>query len=324
MAAESARDRLRELSDFATPWAVSVAATLRLADLIEDGATSVDALAAAAGAEPDALRRLLDYLVALGVFARAADGYANNEVSLLLRDELGWRPWLDLDSVPAVWAESWSGLLTAVRTGSPGRDESWFYEELERTGHGESFDAQMAVEAASNGPSLAEQYDWSGVRHLVDVGGGTGVLAATILDAHPQLQATVFDQPQVVAHAVEHERLDFVAGDIFADALPRGDAYVLSRVLHGWPDDRAGEVLARCVESGGDGVRILVVDGLLSDPPAAREASFDLFMLTLVGGRQRTLDDFLRLGASCGLVLGRTFPLPSGSSLVELTHSGDR
>jgi hypothetical protein len=107
------------------------------------------------------------------------------------------------------------------------------------------------------------------------------------------------------------ERLDVVAGDL-------GDTYVLSQILHGWPDDGAAQILERCVLAGADDVRILLVEGLLSESPTADEASFDLFMLALTGGRQRTLEDFRRLAESVGLSLRSSQRLATGNSLVEL------
>jgi 2,7-dihydroxy-5-methyl-1-naphthoate 7-O-methyltransferase len=169
---DAARARLRELTDFAAPWAVSVAATLRIADHIEAGAARLPELAQRAGADPDALHRLLRYLVPRGVFAEAGGAYANTELSRLLLDENGWRPWLDLDDAPGIWAESWSRLLEAVRTGSPGRDDNWFYGELDRRRSAASFDALMAAQVQANAGEVADKYDWREVEHVVDVGGG--------------------------------------------------------------------------------------------------------------------------------------------------------
>lgn len=318
MDADAARERLRELSDFAVPWAVGIAATLRLADHLDAGATRADELAERTGTDPDALRRLLRYLVARGVLAEENGTYANTEVSTLLRDDEGWRQWLDLDGAPGTWAESWASLLEAVRTGSPNRDEAWYYEELARTGRGPSFDALMAAQVQANAEQIAERYDWSNVEHVVDVGGGTGTLVRTLLAEHAHLRGSLFDLPQVVATAEPAERLDVVAGSFFEDPLPSGDAYVLSQIVHGFPDDGAGRLLSRCVEAGGDGARILLLEGVIPDSPSAGEASFDLFMLTLGGGRQRTLDEFRRLAQSVGLTVRSVEPLATGNSLLEL------
>ena len=124
ISAEEARARLRELSDFAAPWAVWIAATLRLPDLVEAGATRVPELAERAGADPDALGAVAELPRGpRSSSTREDDAYANTEVSRLLMDEVGWRPWLDLDGAPGIWAGSWTRLLEAVRAGSPGRGE---------------------------------------------------------------------------------------------------------------------------------------------------------------------------------------------------------
>lgn len=318
MSAEGARARLRELSDFAAPWAVWIAATLRLPDHVEAGATRLPDLAERAGVDRDALERLLRYLVARGVFAREDGGYANTEVSRLLMDEVGWRPWLDLDGAPGIWAESWTRLLEAVRTGSPGRDEDWYYGELARSGRAASFDSLMAAQVRANAEEVANEYDWSFVTDVVDVGGGTGVMLGTLLAAHPRMSGTLFDLSQVVGGVEPAERLRIVAGNVFHDRLPSGDAYVLSQVLHGWADEGAAEILRRCAEAGRDDARVLVVEAIISERPSADEASFDLFMFTLGGGRQRSLDDFGRLAESVGLEIRSSTPLSTGNSLLEL------
>jgi 2,7-dihydroxy-5-methyl-1-naphthoate 7-O-methyltransferase len=317
VSSDNARERLRELGDFAAPWAVWVAATLRLADHIEAGGNRRDELAERAAADPHALERLLRYLVARGVFVEHDGVYANNEVSILLLDDAGWRRWLDLDDAPGIWAEAWTSLLEAVRTGSPGRDEGWYEHEMVRTGRAESFDALMSAQVKANAAEIAGKYDWSQLEHVVDIGGGTGEMLRTLLAAHSHLRATLFDLPRVVAATEPAERLDTVAGDFFEDPIPRGDAYVLSQILHGYADDAAAEILTRCIEAGAE-ARILLVEQLVSEQPTAGEASFDLFMFTLGGGRQRTLDESRRLAESVGLALRSSELLTTGTSLVEL------
>jgi 2,7-dihydroxy-5-methyl-1-naphthoate 7-O-methyltransferase len=318
VSSDAARARLRELSDFAAPWAVSIAATLRLADHIEAGASRLDELAENADADPGALARLLRYLVARGVFAEEDGAYANNEVSRLLLDDEGWRPWLDLDDAPGIWAESWAGLLEAVHTGAPKRDEAWYEEELVRTGRAASFDALMAAQVKANAAEIAQRYDWSAVDHVVDVGGGTGTMLRALLAAHPHLRGTLFDLPRVVGTAELAERMAVVAGNFFEDPLPQGDAYVLSQIVHGFPDNGARRLLERCAEAGAADAQILLVEQVITERPTADEASFDLFMLTLGGGRQRTLDELRRLAESVGLRLRSSQQLTTGNSLIEL------
>jgi hypothetical protein len=318
---DAARARLRELSDFAAPWAVWVAATLRLADHIEASVSGLDELADRTSTNRDSLRRLMRYLVARGLFIEANGAYTNTDLSRLLLDERGWRQWLDLDNAPGIWAESWIRLLTSVRTGSPDRDAARYEDELVRTGRAASFDELMAVQAKANAQEIAAMHDWSRAEHVVDIGGGTGVMLRTLLAAHPHLRGTLFDLSRVVNAAEPAERLDCVAGDFFADPLPRGDTYVLSQILHGFADDNAARILTRCVEAGAAQMRILIVEELISADPTADQASFDLFMLTLGGGQQRTLEEFRLLAQSVGLAVWSSQLLTSGSSIVEVGAS---
>src|SRR5699024_6453493 len=118
-----------------------------------------------------------------------------------------------------------------------------------------SFDATMAA-----GPEYiadaAEGYDWSGARHVVDVGGGTGALLTAVLEAHPHVRATLVDLPETVERGRRHlgardldRRCDFV-GQSFFDPLPGGgDVDVLSGVIHDWGDAEATTILRRCAEA---------------------------------------------------------------------------
>ena len=326
MSAESdPRARLRALSDLATPWAIHVAATLRLADHVAAGARTDDELAGAAGADAGTLGRLLRLLVAQGVFDEPRPGeVALNDVSRLLLDDEGWRPWLDLDGAPGIWTESWTRLLRAVRTGSPGEGEQGFQERLAADpDRWDSFDELMAAHVETTAAALASAYDWNGIAHVVDVGGGTGTLLRELLQAHSHLRGTLLELPEVAAKARASfaeaglaGRCDVVEGSYF-DLMPAGDVYCLSEILHGFPDEPAALLLRRCAEAGGPDARILVLEQLV-DPTEAASTGFDLFMLTLGGGRQRTADQFGTLAESAGLQLRSATRLESETDMLVL------
>jgi 2,7-dihydroxy-5-methyl-1-naphthoate 7-O-methyltransferase len=121
------------LTDLATPWAVHVAATLRIADHIEAGTTRIEELAAAARADVEYLHRLMRHLVEKGVFEEPSPGvFALNEPARQLLDA-GSRRGLELDGIGGRMAHAWGSLLTAVRTGKPAYHEVFgrpFWEDL--------------------------------------------------------------------------------------------------------------------------------------------------------------------------------------------------
>jgi hypothetical protein len=93
---------LAPLTDLVTPMALRVAATLRLADLMpDDGAgegAGIGDLAERAGADPEALARMLRHLVQHGVFTEPGPGrFAVNRTAALLRAGQPGAAWLDLD-----------------------------------------------------------------------------------------------------------------------------------------------------------------------------------------------------------------------------------
>ena len=109
-------------------------------------------------------------------------------------------------------------------------------------------------------------YDFSRVRHIVDVGGGDGGLLLAILEANPHVRGTVFDRPQVVEaarQAIEsrgyRERCQAVGGDFFQAVPPDGDLYVLKFILVDWKDPEALQILQNCRAAiTGDG-KLLVI-----------------------------------------------------------------
>jgi hypothetical protein len=235
-----------------------------------------------------------------------------------------WRPWLDLDGAPGIWTESWTRLLGAVRTVASAADEHTFHERLAADPHRwDSFDELMAAQVAGTAAALASAHDWSAVQHVVDVGGGTGTLLRELLRAHGHLRGTLVELPEVAAKARVAlagaglaSRGKVLEGSYF-DVMPAGDVYCLSQILHGFPDEPAAQLLRRCADAGGAGTRTLVLEGLL-DPDDAASTGFDLFMLTLGGGRQRTLDEFHALATVAGLQLRSAARLESGTDVIVL------
>lgn len=316
-------------SDLITPMAIRVAATLRLSDHMVAGAATVEALAHEAGVDAAALRRLLGHLVTAGLYRVLPGGaYEPTELGAMLRGDVpgSGRDWLDLDGPTGRGELAFFRLLDAVRGGTPvysllhGR-EFWADAEADPA-FAESFAARMAASMQWVTPALLEQGDWRGVRHVVDVGGGSGALLAAVVSATAGARGTLVDlagpataAEQEFAAAGLGERCRAVTGSFF-DPLPAGaDVYLLANVLLNWPDERAVAVLRRCAEAVDPGGRIMVVEGLLD--VQTDQTDLDLRMLVYLGGQMRTGDELRGLGAEAGLALHRVTGLGPIRSLAE-------
>jgi hypothetical protein len=317
---------LGQLADLCTPWCVHVVATLRIADRIAEGMTDVRQLAAASGADAESLARVLRHLAAKGLFAEPAPGrFTLNEEGRALLDE-GVRIGLDLDGFGSRMAHAWGTMLDAVRTGRPAHDRVFgrgFWEDLEsHPDIAASFDALMgpAGHGVPDAEVLVYPADWDRVRTVVDVGGGTGALLAGVLRAHPDVRGILIDLPRTVALSEAVFRAAGVSdraaavGQSFFDPLPGGgDLYLLKSVLGDWPDREAAAILRRCAEAAGAAGRVVVLNGVVPEEPAAPE----LLMMVLTGGKERTLREFEQLARAAGLQVRAAARQHSGRFIVE-------
>jgi hypothetical protein len=315
------------LTDLATPWAVHVVATLRIADRIAKGVTEIDDLAKASGAHAESLHRVLRHLVAKGVFEETAPGrFALNGAA---RELVGAGDrFFDLDGFAGRMAGAWASLLTAVRTGRPAYHTVFgrsYWDDLEA--HPDidaSFDALMGP--AGHGtpdPDVLLAGDWDGVRTVVDVGGGTGSLLASILRAHPDVRGVLVDRPNTIARSRELlasegviDRVTLVAQSFF-DPLPvGGDVYLLKNVLADWADAEATAILTRCADAARPGGgRVIALSGVSPDEDGPPNP--ELLMLVLVGGKQRTLSEFRTIARAAGLEVKAAARQKSGRFHVE-------
>ncbi|HYL35959.1 MAG TPA: methyltransferase [Bryobacteraceae bacterium] len=313
------------LTDLCTPWCVHVVATLRIANHIAAGTTSIDKLAAASGAHPGSLHRVLRHLVSKGVFVEPEPGeFALNELAHSLLDPMS--QFLDLDGIGGRMAHAWGTLLSAVKTGHPAYHEVFgraFWEDLEaHPGIAASFDALMgpAGHGVPDPNVLLDPEDWERMRAVVDVGGGTGALLAEVLRARPHIRGTLVDLPRAAARAGAIFQAAGVAdratlsGQSFFDPLPAGaDLYLLKSVLGDWPDPEALAILRRLAEAARPDGRVVILSGVSPD----ENASPELLMMVLVGGRDRTLAEFREMAREAGLEIRAAGRLASGRFVVE-------
>jgi SAM-dependent methyltransferase len=176
---------------------------------------------------------------------------------------------------------------------------------------------------AETGPML-DAYDFSIFGSVVDVGGGNGQLLAAILNRHPVLQGILFDLPAVADRARTiftdsdlSGRCRIVGGDFFSSVPAGVDAYVLRHIVHDWEDNEAVAILRNCREAMNPDGKILVAETVI---PPGNEPCFgkwlDLMML-LVGGRERTEQEYRRLFSAAGLNLNRVVSTAAEISIVE-------
>lgn len=280
----------------------------------------------ATAVEPTA--RLLRYLARWGVLAESADGrFALTPVGEYLQS--GHPRSLRSSAIRAgegFW-KTVSALRNALENDITPHEIVHGATFFERIG-AESSEGEFAARMRSSTRGLADEIVASGAlpegRLIVDVGGGDGALLTALLERQPSSRGIVFDQPPMVERVRERlssdiaDRCELVAGSFF-DEVPRGDVYVLSWILHDWPDEQARLILRRCRESAAQSASLLLLE--IELPPlgqngAVAEASFDPFevdlqMLLLTGGKERTREEYAALLAAEGFALREVLAIRS-------------
>ena len=321
---------LWQRADLATPMALRVAATLRLADHIAGGLATATELAGALNVNADALDRLIRHLAGVGVLVR--DDAGRCELTDRGRELLDGHPShlraeLDVEGGLGRADLAFIHLLHSVRTGEaayPRMFGGGFWDDLASDpARTSSYDRQMGFDVAAWAARILAAYDWASLGHVVDVGGGDGTLLALMLREHPKLRGTVFDQPLTAAAARGNlaagglaDRCDVVAGDFF-DPLPRGaGGYVLCAVLHDWNDGAARSILQRCAKAAAPKGKVFVIEKTGAGGEAV-STEMDLRLLVYFGGKQRGVAELTELATSSGLSVASVHPA-GDISILEL------
>jgi len=301
------------------------------------GPTDCGALADDLGVDRVRLERLLRYAATRGWVRldRQHRVRPTPATEFLRRDHPGgWRAWIEFASGPEVHAAIGAldrGLAADGDAFAAANGASFFDWMVDRPDRHAVFDAAMAAGGQMHGLLIARALDWSDARRVCDVGGGDGALLSVLLAEHEQLEGVVFELPEVATRVRARPRLGAVGGDAF-EAVPSGfDTYLLVNVLHDWDDAAAERLLgnvALALTEGEDvdgsastsARRVVIVESEAHVRPRDDLAiRADLLMLALTpGGRERTVEELVALGARAGLRRQQVRRLASGDVALVL------
>lgn len=326
-----------DLADLLTPYAFRTAASLGIADLIAGGENSATGLAAATGSDLVALSALLHHLATKGVFRQTSPDHVElTDIGRQLVSSNPHRESLTLDSACGYIARAWAGLPHALRTGGAGFPVVFgrpFWELINSVpGLAASFDRYMAAWADEWIDPVSAQLDLACTTTVVDVGGGNGVLLATLLDRDQKLHGTVVELESSANAARDlltsrglSDRATVVTGSFFNELPAGADVYLLAQILHSWSDQDAITILRRCATAAGAAGRVVVIERLVErDADHGQHAEMQLTMLNLFGFgvKERSLEQYVWLATEAGLSLGTVRSTDMLLHTLEFHRSG--
>jgi SAM-dependent methyltransferase len=304
---------------------VRTASDLGLLARLDAGPVRLGALAEAVGARPLRLYKFLDGLESLGLVERrqasddilAAEYVSAEPLVPAVEAVLGERS-IERDRDRYPWREI-HGRLGEVLAGRLDVRFAWppVTDEDVR-----GFEHSMTAGCGPILEALVEAYEavFDSRRRWLDIGGGDGTVAGTLLRLDPRLSCDVFNLPAVAplvaARAAASElkgRLGFVGGDFLAEPLPGGyEVLSFVRVLHDWPADVARTLLEKAWRALSPGGRLVICEEFRT-PDRLAVQFFWTYFLTGVDActsRLREVAWYTEALAALGFIEIRVIPGP--------------
>lgn len=313
---------------------VHAAAAFSFADHLAKGAATAEDIARAEGTDPSATFRLLRSCASLGMVTY--DGKARFGATSLL-DTLRKDNPKNLRGMALSWPAPghwlpWGRFTEAVKTGQSQTLQTLgagLFEYLEANpAEAAAFTEGMTSLTSTVAEETARVIDTSAVNIVADIGGARGAMLHALLRVHPHLQGIVFDRPNVIASARPaaaefglQERVTAMGGDFF-QCVPEADLYLLKHILHDWDDAACTCILRNCRRALRPGGRVTVIELLLGEIGEPSLAPlFDVTMMVMCSGRERSLAEYQQLFEAAGLRATNVIPTKTPMTILEAVAS---
>ena len=277
--------------------------------------TKIHANARAAG-------MLLNALVALGLLSKSGDDYKNTPESARFFGQGSKDNHRNgLLHTANIW-HRWSTLTDAVRSGTrapASRDDT---PEWTR-----NFIAGMQRHAKDRSPLVVKALGATGVRRILDLGGGSGAYSIAFAKARPDVQCEILDIPEVVPLTAEYVRqagvsaqVTFRAGDMLQDDFGCGyDLIMLNAICHMFSEEQNREIFRRAHQALAPNGRLVVQDFILNPDKTGPQhaALFSLNMLVSTeAGASYSEPEYTHWMKAAGFTEVCRINLPGPSSLI--------
>jgi len=274
----------------------------------------------------------LDALVALGFLERRGARYSNTPAADLFLDKqkpsyLGGILEMANHRLYGFWGQLTDALRTGeVQNEAKSGDAPFFEAIYADPARLKQFVAAMTGISHGANLAIATRFPWQDHATFGDVGTAQGDLAVQIALANPHLTGIGYDLPEVAPAFEEYVeqnglqgRLRFIAGDFFADNLPKVDVLTMGHILHDWNLEEKQMLIGKAYEALPDGGALVVYDSIIDDDRS--ENAFGLLMslnmlIETEGGFDYTAADCMGWMSEAGFTTARAEHLIGPDSMV--------
>jgi ubiquinone/menaquinone biosynthesis C-methylase UbiE len=311
--------------------AIVAACELNLADHLASGMKNITELAVLSGSDEANLYRLMRALAGERVF-RELPGkmFVNTPLSCALKEGDNSMKYMILHQFGETNMTLFTGFTECIRTGEGNTSKllgKKIFQYLEEN-PAENEIYNMAMDNSSGLVSMAliSAYDFKGIKTLVDVGGGHGIVLANILEKYGDMKGILFDQQHVIDPArkmagasILKERFHIVGGNFFNDIPSGADAYFMKNILHAFSDEDCLELLGKIHSVMAPNGKLIILETVIEpDNKPSFGKLVDLLMMTgTEGGKERTIGEFSGLLNRSGFQVSKLIPTIAPLSVLE-------
>jgi precorrin-6B methylase 2 len=306
------------ISRYWTACAMHAVARLKIADLLFEKPLSITELADKTNSDEQALYRLMRAVCSEGIFEETAD-------KTFQLNELGSGFLSNISGSIAPWAlanlgehfAAFGKLTEGIQSGKVPFEEHygmqvWDYYK-QNPERGENLVKAMAGVSGAVIEGITKSYDFTPYKTIVDIGGGNGALLFGVLNAAPDSNGIVFDEPYVIEATKKNipdhlkSRCEVEGGSFFENIPAGADLYMTKWVLHDWNDEQVAQILKVAYEAMKPGSKLLIIEAVIPDQLNQPHASklLDLNIYAMTTGKERTETEFKSLLAAAGLKFRR-------------------
>eukprot|EP01132_Coremiostelium_polycephalum_P002634 gene2634-3272_t len=209
-----------------------------------------------------------------------------------------------------------------------------FYEYIDKTPSFSSiFHPTMESLNAFHFQSILQEIDFNQFGTIFDIGGSQGHLLLKILEKNKSVEKGInFDTPTTVENNKQFvaqrnvfpqhvlAKFEEIGGSFFEKVPSGGDLYIFRNIFHNWYDHQAEKIIENVSWAMKPTSKIYIIESIVNSKNVPNESVYlDIVMMTIVGGKERTIKEFSNLGSKFGLKLENNLELSSGTTCIILS-----
>ncbi|WP_373493647.1 methyltransferase [Aquiflexum sp.] len=224
------------------------------------------------------------------------------------------------------WGNLEEGLLTGMQQNEAKNGENIFeaiYADEEKL---KEFTNAMSGIQMGNFIHLAQTFDFSKYKTLVDIGGSGGTLSIMVAKHQPHMNCISWDLPSLapisnktIENSHLQDRVKAISGDFFKDQFPKADVITMGNILHDWDEETKLMLMKKAFDALPDGGVFIAIENVIDDERKRNGLGLmmSLNMLIETGtGFDYTFADFNKWAKNIGFKSTSTLPLTGPTSAV--------